>query len=153
MNMPSQAVNAPATQVGNNIATVQQAESPMARDSRVEPAIQRTPRADAVGAAFFQPASDEHKEATPAEDAPQTTLMLRNVPQGVTRSMILHVLQTKGLANDIAFFYLPMNLRKNGNFGYAFVDFHCAQAAEQCKEKLEGFTDWRGTDEMALEVV
>merc|ERR1712187_227794 len=125
----------------------------MARNSPAEPGTQRTPGAVAAGAAFFQPASNEHKEATSAVAAPQTTLMLRNIPQAITRSMILNVLQTKGLANDIAFFYLPMNLRKSGNFGYAFVDFHCAQAAEQCKEKLAGFTDWRSTDEMALEVV
>merc|ERR1719393_968689 len=46
-----------------------------------------------------------------------------------------------------------MNLRACGNFGYAFVDFDCTKAAEQCKEQLEGFTAWGEATDMALEVV
>merc|ERR1712146_676526 len=103
-------------------------------------------------AVLFQPGNNEQKEGTPAERA-RTTLMLRNIPQEVTRSMLLDVLRSGGLAKHIAFIYLPMNLRSSGNFGYAFVDFDCMKVAEQCMEQLQGFTGWLGTSEMALEVV
>merc|ERR1712046_479279 len=82
-----------------------------------------------------------------------TTLMLRNIPQDVTRNMLLDLLRTAGVFNRIAFVYLPMNLRSSGNFSYAFVDFDCPKVAEQCKEMLEGFAGWSATNEMALEVV
>jgi len=52
----------------------------------------------------------------------------------------------------VVFIYLPMNLRSSGNFGYAFVDFDFTEIAEQCKERLEGFTGWSDPSEKALEV-
>merc|ERR1712048_366187 len=79
--------------------------------------------------------------------------MLRNIPKGVTRSTLLDVLRSAGIANHVAFVYLPMNLRSPGNFGYAFVDFDSAQIAEQCTYQLEGFNRWSGASDMALEVV
>merc|ERR1719277_1258401 len=44
-----------------------------------------------------------------------------------------------------------MNLRNNTNFGYAFVDFDSTKAAQQCREQLEGFTQWGQPSEKALE--
>jgi hypothetical protein len=151
MVMPSSAVNARATEVCTNEKVLQQTEIPVACDSSAIPASQRTRLRSEAG--LFQPRSNEQKEDTPAEAAQPTTLMLRNIPKEATRSMLLDILRSAGLANHIAFIYLPMNLRSPGNFGYAFVDFDCTQVAELCKNELQGFSGWSGVSDMALEVV
>jgi len=124
---------------------------PAACDSSAIPALPRTRLRSEAG--LFQPRSNEQKEDLSAEAAQPTTLMLRNIPKEVTRSMLLDILRSAGLANHIAFIYLPMNLRSPGNFGYAFVDFGCTQVAEVCKNELQGFSGWSGVSDMALEVV
>merc|ERR1712176_1347111 len=86
------------------------------------------------------------------EAAPKTTIMLRNIPTGLCRSMVMDVLRSEGFAENVAFIYLPMNLRSSGNFGYAFVDFDSTKVAGLCKEKLTGFTGWNEPCEKALEV-
>lgn len=151
MVIPSLAVNAPATQACTNVEVGQQTEAIAKSAPSAPPASERTPlRSEAV---LFQPRSIEQKEGTPAEEAPLTTLMLRNIPKEVTRSMLVDLLRSAGLANSLTFIYLPMNLRGPGNFGYAFVDFVSTQAAQLCKDKLEGFSAWSGVDDMVLEVV
>merc|ERR1711920_93718 len=86
------------------------------------------------------------------EAASKTTLMLRNLPAGLSRSMVMDLLRAGGFADHIAFIYLPMNLRTSGNFGYAFVDFDSTNVAEQCKETMEGFMGWSQPSEKALEL-
>merc|ERR1712151_393 len=93
-------------------------------------------------ATLFQPGNEEQTQDAPLEAAPQTTLILRNLPSTLTRSMVKDMLWSEGFANHVTFIYLPMNLRQSGNFGYAFVDFDCGNVAEQCKEKLDGFMGW-----------
>jgi len=112
------------------------------------PAFQSTPLQSA--AALYQAVTQERKEDTSTEV--RTTLILRNIPTTFTRSMVMRILGSEGFAKDIAFMYLPMNLRSSGNFGYAFVDFDCTYVAEQCKNKLDGFTGWSGSSEKLLEV-
>jgi len=113
-------------------------------------AVERTPLRSA--ASLFQPAASNQKEAVVAEAAPNTTLMLRNLPADFSRSAVMDVLRSEGFADHASFVYVPMNLRSNGNFGYAFVDFYCADTAEQCKEQLEGFSRWEEPSEKALEI-
>merc|ERR1712007_272702 len=92
MVIPSPAVNAPATQVCTNVEVGQQSEALAASASSAPPALERTPlRSEAV---LLQPLSKEQKEGTPAEVAQLTTLMLRNIPKGVTRSMLLDLLRS-----------------------------------------------------------
>jgi hypothetical protein len=86
------------------------------------------------------------------ETAPKTTLMLRNLPMGLTRNEVMDVLRSEGFADHVKFIYLPLNLRAPGNFGYAFVDFDTMASAEQCKDHLEGFSGWSAADEKVLEI-
>merc|ERR1712048_9148 len=66
--------------------------------------------------------------------------------------MVMDMLWSEGFADHVTFLYLPMNMRSSGNFGYAFVDFDCANVAEQCKEKLDGFMGWGELSEIGMEV-
>merc|ERR1712048_826699 len=100
----------------------------------------------------------EKKVDVPVEAAPDTTVMckttliLRNIPLGASRSAIMDLLRHEGFADHVVFIYLPMNLRNSGNFGYAFVDFDSSQVALRCKETLEGFNEWSGASGSALEI-
>jgi hypothetical protein len=115
------------------------------------PVSKRTPLRSA--AALFQPASAGKDENNLTEEtAPKTTLMLRNLPMGLTRNEVMDVLRSEGFADHVKFIYLPLNLRAPGNFGYAFVDFDTMASAEQCKDHLEGFSGWSAADEKVLEI-
>merc|ERR1712151_615723 len=132
-------------------AIVQKAETPPADDpASNRMTSERTPLRPT--AAPYQPQDAEQTVGTPAEEAPKTTLLLKNLPAELTRNMLMDLLRSKGFAHHIAFLYLPMNLRGGGNFGYAFVDFDSMGAAEQCMQKLEGFTGWDETGDRPLEL-
>jgi hypothetical protein len=169
--MPTMAVNAPAMQFGNQVQIVQRSVAPATQDSAGVSNTQRTPLRTPLrsGAALFQPGRaepvTEQNEtvivtgATPTESVTRTplttvaktTLMLRNIPQGVTRSMVWELLQSEGFANQVRFMYLPIDLKSFDNFGYTFVDFDCTKVAEQCKERLDNFI-WRSdSKEIKLE--
>merc|ERR1712048_841795 len=106
----------------------------------------------AAAATFFRHTNYERKENTPSDEVPLTTIMLRNIPTDLSRSMVMDMLRSSGFAEHVSFIYLPMNLRSSGNFGYAFVDFDSTEIAEQCKESLNGFTGWSVPSEKVLEV-
>jgi len=151
MIIPPPVVNARATPVGDSVEGDKQTEIRATCGFSAPPAVQSTPLRSA--AALCQPGNEAQKQDAPSEAAPQTTLMLRNLPSAITRDKVMDVLRSEGFAKHVVFSYLPMNLRSSGNFGYAFVDFDCANVAEQCKEKLDGFTGWGEPSEAAMEVV
>jgi hypothetical protein len=85
--------------------------------------------------------------------APQTTVVLRNLPAGFTRSKLMEVLDGQGLALNVDFSYVPGNLKLNVNCGYAFVNFASHEAAKACLEKWDGFIDWGVEDGSVCEAV
>jgi len=78
--------------------------------------------------------------------------MLCNIPGHYSRLMIMDMLQSEGFAEHVELIYVPMNLRKVSNFGYAFVSFDSAQITLQCKEKLQGFNTWNEPSEKKMEI-
>lgn len=90
-------------------------------------------------------------QATPALTQPvapsvlsevRTSLFLRNLPVALTRSNLMSVLQSQGLATSVDFLYAPVNIKIMQNCGYAFVNFVSPEAAVECMEKMQGFHDW-----------
>jgi len=82
----------------------------------------------------------------PAMSGTNTTLMLRNVPRALTRTMLLAELESQGFAGKFDFVYLPVDFedstRSGQNFGHAFVNFVCPLSAAQAKECFTGLTAW-----------
>jgi len=72
----------------------------------------------------------------------ETTVMLRNVPNGYTRGMLVELLNSQGFQSKYDFVYLPMDFRNGVNLGYAFVNLVDHQAAGQFTETLQGFSAW-----------
>lgn len=91
-----------------------------------------------------------------------TTLMIRNIACRYKAADVRELLQQLGLV-EYDFFYLPLSRRgrNSANFGYFFVNFTSAHAAQRCKMLLEGQSlgttlkqcnvvpaAWQGIDEL-----
>jgi hypothetical protein len=99
------------------------------------------------------PPAEEDKMDMLEAATPQTTLMLCNLPSQYSRAMVMDVLESEGVAEHVQFIYVPMNLKKRCNYGYAFVNFVSVRITLQCKGKLQGFKRWSqpSEKEMAIE--
>jgi RNA recognition motif-containing protein len=81
------------------------------------------------------------------QDETRTTVMVRNIPTSLSQTDFVTELMARGYRGLFRFVYMPMNLRSNGSFGYAFVDFCSPAFALQLMEQLELLEDedkdWR----------
>lgn len=82
----------------------------------------------------------------------RTSLLLRNLPDSLTRSKLFGLLRGQGLAVNVDFMYLPTDLKTKEHFGYAFVNFTTSEAAEKCLERMQGFSNWGSNSENICEV-
>jgi hypothetical protein len=67
-----------------------------------------------------------------------TTMMLRNLPNEYTRSMLMSALDNYGFFGMYDFIYVPIDKCTHWNVGYAFVNFLEPEAAERCRTELAG---------------
>ncbi|XP_073120948.1 protein MEI2-like 7 [Henckelia pumila] len=70
-----------------------------------------------------------------------TTVMIKNIPNRLRRDDILEFLDgyCRAYSLEYDFLYLPMDFRKKGNLGYAFVNFTTGVAANKFKKILQNF--------------
>lgn len=73
---------------------------------------------------------------------PFATVMLRNVPNNYTRSMLLKLIDSEGFAGEYDFIYLPMDFKSHASLGYAFVNLVSAEQAQRFFATFEGFSRW-----------
>lgn len=71
-----------------------------------------------------------------------TTLMLRNLPENLTRNMLMQIMEDADFGDLIDFIYVPCHFTDNTNFGYGFVNFEKYDDAERCRATLQGFSQW-----------
>jgi len=69
-----------------------------------------------------------------------TTLMVRNIPNVYTRSMLIEELDGLGFEGDYDFIYLPIDKSTQWNVGYAFVNFKTPEAARRCVTDVADYT-------------
>jgi hypothetical protein len=78
----------------------------------------------------------------PSEDRPFTTVMLRNLPNNYSRTMVLQMLNDNGFTGCYDFFYLPMDFKSTACLGYAFVNLIDARTAAVFWKTFDGFSNW-----------
>jgi len=78
----------------------------------------------------------------PEEPVPQTTVCLRELPEGISRDLVVEALASNGFQIDCDFAYVPMKFGSKAAIGYAFVNFVSHEAAVRCFEKMNDFRSW-----------
>lgn len=77
-----------------------------------------------------------------AYEGAHTTVMLRNLPNGYTRAMLLDLLDAEGFSNLYDFVYLPIDFARGLCLGYAFINLTSACTADHFVQHFTGFSKW-----------
>jgi hypothetical protein len=91
-------------------------------------------------------------EVTWDSSTPRTTLMLRNIPNCYSRSVLLELLDGHGFKGSYNLVYLPIDFNTNCGFGYAFVNFVDTESAEVFMSRLQGYSNWATPSDKVLDV-
>jgi len=78
----------------------------------------------------------------PRSDENLTSVMLRNLPNNYTRSMLMDLFNNHGFSGEYDFLYLPMDFSQRACLGYAFVNLVSAAAARHFGEVFDGYSNW-----------
>lgn len=82
----------------------------------------------------------------------RTTLMLKNIPNDYSRTMLLDLLDAQGFAGRYDFIYLPIDFKRSAGLGYAFINCVAPSDAVAMKQQLHGFKQWRVASQKICEV-
>jgi hypothetical protein len=74
-----------------------------------------------------------------AYNGPYTTVMLRNLPNSLSRRSLLGLIDSQGFAGSYDFVYLPIDFSSQASLGYAFINFCASEHADRCVTHFEGF--------------
>jgi hypothetical protein len=115
--------------------------------SRVAQLTEAALQAEAAMGAVATGARRSRGSTSPQQHrTPNTTIMLRNVPRSLTRTMLLAELESQGFAGKFDFVYLPVDFEDSArcgqNFGHAFVNFVGPHDAARARECFTGFVAW-----------
>jgi len=72
----------------------------------------------------------------------RTTVMLRNLPNNYSRTMLMDLIDSEGFARLYDFIYLPIDFKSRASLGYAFVNLVNSEAANRFRLTFDGFSDW-----------
>jgi len=72
-------------------------------------------------------------------EAPQTTMMVRNIPNRYTQHDLIEELESLGFAGTFDFLYAPTDFGTMGNVGYTFINFLTPEWAARCQKELDGY--------------
>lgn len=86
------------------------------------------------------------------EGCDMTTVMLRNIPNNLTRTTFLEILDKRGFAGHYDFVYLPVDFNSQANLGYAFINFISTGSAMAFWDAFDGFS-WDGPSEKVGQVI
>lgn len=105
--------------------------------------------AGAVAAGSVCAASAAAKVAAKAKDTcdevpinERTTVMLRNLPNNYSRSMLLTMLNNEGFNGKYDFVYLPIDFKSCACLGYAFVNLVDPCWVHPFWQKFDGYSQW-----------
>jgi len=127
-----------------DMATTPQKESRARTDSDVAACMQKHRGGSARDVGRSRTLSDVNDFHAVGEDytGPYLTVMLRNLPNNYTRTMLVELIDSEGFAGQYDFIYLPMDFKSHASLGYAFVNLITSEQAMRFFEAFVGFHDW-----------
>jgi len=85
-------------------------------------------------------------------DSEKTTVMMRNIPNDYTRTMLLKLLDTQGFGGKYDLVYLPIDYHSKVGFGYAFINLISPAEAERFRKHFTDFSKWNVVSQKVCEV-
>eukprot|EP00425_Heterocapsa_triquetra_P000284 CAMPEP_0195053216 /NCGR_PEP_ID=MMETSP0448-20130528/2439_1 /TAXON_ID=66468 /ORGANISM="Heterocapsa triquestra, Strain CCMP 448" /LENGTH=473 /DNA_ID=CAMNT_0040082491 /DNA_START=85 /DNA_END=1506 /DNA_ORIENTATION=+ len=82
----------------------------------------------------------------------RTSIMLRNLPNDYTLTMLLALLDAEGFSGRYDFAYLPVDFTRWAGFGYAFVNMVSHVDAQAAWRHFQGFNNWQVSSQKTCEV-
>jgi RNA recognition motif-containing protein len=76
------------------------------------------------------------------DEEQRTTLVMGNVPCGVTRDELINVMNENGFEGAFNFVYLPIDFKTTQSKGYGFVNLMSTELAHRFIDAFNGFTQW-----------
>jgi len=87
-------------------------------------------------------ADGEDGDNTASKEETWTTVMMRNVPNDFTGTMLIDLLNKEGFYAKYNLVYLPMDYHRKAGFGYAFIDLVSTEDALHFRDHFQGFSNW-----------
>merc|ERR1712045_347363 len=87
--------------------------------------------------------SDGVSVCASSDECDATSLMLRSIPEQMTRPMLEDLFDVEGFRGCYDFLYLPCEISTKTTFGYAFVNFVSPAAAASFRKHFNGFSRWK----------
>jgi len=105
-----------------------------------------TPEVKTVHSALPETDADSRSTASSdpegAKAVPQSSVMLRNLPNCYTRDMLLKLMDVEGFAGKYDFVYLPMDFKTKLSLAYAFINLVSNDEAMRFWRHFHGFSKW-----------
>jgi len=70
------------------------------------------------------------------------TVMMRNIPNNYTHTMLRELLDSEGFAGRYDFLYMPHDLQTQAGLGFAFVNLLTQEDGDRMCQRLTGFKRW-----------
>jgi len=148
--MPSQAVHTPASTTKATPPLKSKKQSKSKTPAKVEIVADGYLSSESTSAGsssgdlttFASSTVSEWSEPIEAAPLPRTTVMMRNIPNTLTREMLLDIINTEGFVGCYDFVYLPMDFKSMAALGYSFINFLDSEDAERFKIHFSGFSNW-----------
>jgi hypothetical protein len=101
-------------------------------------------RAPCIPSETSETSVPEDKEASPGTCPPDlpTSVMLRNLPNNYSKSMLLSLIDSEGFRSLYDFVYLPVDFTTKACLGYAFINLVDHDTAERFLKAFKGFNNW-----------
>jgi hypothetical protein len=85
-----------------------------------------------------------YQDALPRKSAPDlTSVMVRNIPNNLSRNQLVELLNTQGFHACFDFLYLPIDFAKSANLGYAYINLIDSANAIRFMVAFQGFCAWQ----------
>merc|ERR1740130_313458 len=131
-------------QMGMWPGAMQQGAAPKGKNSRARTESDIPSHTGGPSAERRRTLSDGHDMHAVGEafEGPYTTVMLRNLPNNYSRTMLLKLVDAEGFGGEYDLVYLPMDFKSHASLGYAFVNLITPEQAQRFFETFEGFHRW-----------
>jgi hypothetical protein len=100
-------------------------------------------------------AGEEAESIEDSADKPPrllTTVMMRNIPNNVSREKLLDIMNAEGFVGCYDFVYLPLDFKNMVGLGYSFVNLVDTEVAKRFYLHFSGFSGWGLQSEKVCEV-